>query len=575
MLNMGFKLRSTLTIGLLYSLIFVMLFFVDFLYEGYDVPIYLIAILSLLGIFLQYLISPIIIGWIYRIDWVSPDQIRAQLPHIFVLLENVCRTYNIHMPKFGIIHEGTPNAFTFGWSKNSSRLVITDGILDLLDSEEQRAVVGHELGHIVHNDFIVMTLVSAIPILFYTIYRLSATAPKKKSSSNHRGGSSNGGDASAYIQIAIVIGSYLMYIIGSFLTLFISRVREYWADEFSGKVTENPNSLATALVKIGYGILQEPDSTETKRVDRTQYVRALGIFDKKSARQLAASATNSNSKIDHNIFAKAAAWDLYQPWAKLFEFFSTHPLPAKRIKELSYQSFRDFKIPPKVDLSQAKVEFEKQMGKSAMDEFLGEIIIYSLPRFTFFTWIIVGVILLFTGVNFSAIPFTNYFSYFTFSIIIAGVFMLIRNAFRYNRDFKEHDLLDLIGTIKVSPIRPVPTISKGFIIGRGVPGLFYSEDFVMRDDKAIMYVDYDFGINLINRLFGIFKIEKLFGNAVEVTGWYRRGPSPFIQISEIRLLDGSNKIYRNYKRTILNIGAFIVLLFGVGLWYVTTFLITL
>ncbi len=573
---MGFKLRSTLTIGLLYGLVFVLFLLVDVLYEGYDIPIYFIAVISLGGVFLQYLISPLIIGWIYRIHWISPQQLQGQYPHLSALIENVSRKHNVSVPKFGIIHEGTPNAFTFGWTKNSAKLVITDGILNLLDENEQRAVVAHELGHIVHNDFVVMTFVSAIPILFYTIFRMATYAPRGTvtRSSRSRSGSSRGGDYAAYLRLFVVVGSYLMYIIGSFLTLLISRIREYYADEFSGKETEDPNSLATALVKIAYGILQAPTSAENRKPDRTQYVRALGIFDRKSAKQMAFTSTNSKNEIDPNIFAKAAAWDLYQPWAKIGEFFSTHPLPAKRIKELSYQSFRDFKKPPKVDLSSCKQEFEKQMGKSAIDEFLGEIIIYFLPRFTFFSWIFLGVVFLLTGVEFtSTLPFTNYISFFSFSIVVAGVFLLIQNAFKYNSQFAEHDLLDLIGTIKVSPIRPVPTISRGYVIGRGIPGLFYSEDMVIRGENAIMYIDYDFGFKLINTLFGIFKIDGLIGQDVEVTGWYRRGPSPYIQVSQIRLLDGSEKIYRNYKRTILNIGAFIVLAFGVGMWYLTTFLI--
>ena len=575
---MGFKLRSTVTIGFLYALVFVLFLLVDVIYEGYDISIYLIALLSLGGIFLQYLISPLIIGWIYRIDWVSPQQLQGQYPHLSALIENVSRKHNITVPKIGIIHEGTPNAFTYGWNKNSAKLVITDGILDLLDKDEQRAVVAHELGHIVHNDFVVMTFVSAIPILFYTIFRMAVYSPKQKGSrsSSRRSGSSKGGDYLAYLQIFIIVGSYLMYIIGSFLTLLISRIREYYADEFSGKETEDPNSLATALVKIAYGILQAPPSGENQKPDRTQYVRALGIFDRKSAKQMAFTATNSSNEIDPTIFAKAAAWDLYQPWAKISELFSTHPLPAKRIKELSYQSFREFKKPPKVDLSTCKQEFEKQMGKSAMDEFLAEIIIYFLPRLTFFTWIIVGVVFLLTGVEFApTLPFRNYLSFFSFSIVVAGVFLLIQNMFKYNTHFAEHDLLDLIGTIKVSPIRPVPTISRGYVIGRGIPGLFYSEDMVIRGEKAIMYIDYDFGIRFINTLFGIFKIDSLIGQDVEVTGWYRRGPSPFIQVSQIRLLDGSDKIFRNYKRAILNFGAFLLLIFGIGLWYTTTFLISM
>ena len=93
-------------------------------------------------------------------------------PYLVGFIDSIAAKYNIKTPRFGIIHDGNPNAFCYGWTKNSARLIITDGILELLDKEEQKAVVGHELGHIVHNDFVVMTFVSAIPIVFYTISQI-------------------------------------------------------------------------------------------------------------------------------------------------------------------------------------------------------------------------------------------------------------------------------------------------------------------------------------------------------------------------------------------------------------------
>ncbi|UYP44937.1 Protease HtpX [Candidatus Lokiarchaeum ossiferum] len=573
---MGYKFRSTLTIGLLYGMLFVLILAVDFFLPD-DIYIFsplMIAILSCIGIFFQYLISPLIIGWIYRIEWVDYNRLEQNDPHIAQLIQNVCQKYNFKLPKFGVIHGGTPNAFTYGWTRNSARLVITDGILELLNAEEQRAVVAHELGHIEHNDFIVMTFVSAIPVMFYTIFRLLTNSYRYRrfTSVKPSRGSSDDNKYAQYIlliKIGLAIVSYIMYIVGYFLSLFISRLREYYADEFSGKETADPNSLATALVKIAYGILQEPEKGQKTFNDKNQYVKALGIFDKNSAKNLAYSATNGSGKIDNTLLARACAWDLYQPWAKFAEITSTHPLPAKRIKQLSYMSFKEFKKPPKVDLSQAKVEFEKQMGKSALDEFFGELLIYIMPKLIFWTWLIVGGILFIANFDITTFSplFNGYWSFMVFSLVLAGIFQLIQNAFKYKSGFKEHKIVDLIGTIKVSPIRPVPTITKGFVIGRGVPGLFWSEDVVVRDEKGIMFIDYDFGIGFINTLFGIFKAEKLKGKDVEITGWYRRNPSPYIQVHKIKLLDGSGKSFGNYKRAFWQfVGIFLIALGGI-LWF--------
>ncbi|GAH36118.1 unnamed protein product, partial [marine sediment metagenome] len=57
----------------------------------------------------------------------------------------------------GLIDDGNPNAFTFGHHKNNARVVITSGILQHLNKKEQASVVAHEMGHVVHSDFIIMT----------------------------------------------------------------------------------------------------------------------------------------------------------------------------------------------------------------------------------------------------------------------------------------------------------------------------------------------------------------------------------------------------------------------------------
>jgi heat shock protein HtpX len=134
--------------------------------------------------------------------------------------------------------------------------------------------------------------------------------------------------------------------------------------------------------------------------------------------------------------------------------------------------------------------------------------------------------------------------------------------FKYNKNFIPQDVDDLIGNIKVSPIRPQPAIIDGKIIGRGIPGLFYSEDLMLRDKKGIILIDYNFGISLVNFLFGILKTGRLIGHNIRVYGWFRRGPGPRIQVMRIEDLD-EGKNYRNFLHVVYQLLAYA--LFGIGI----------
>ena len=122
-------------------------------------------------------------------------------------------------------------------------------------------------------------------------------------------------------------------------TDFIKRVREYYADNFAGSVTGNPNYLTSALVKIGYGL------KENKNESRVDSISALGISDDKAAKVLSMSADRGKGTFDIQKLKNIAKWDLYNPWATIYEINSTHPLIAKRLKKLSEQSVEMGKTP--------------------------------------------------------------------------------------------------------------------------------------------------------------------------------------------------------------------------------------
>ena len=121
-----------------------------------------ISILMMAG---QYLIGPKIVEWSMRVKYVT----RPEYPILYSMIEDMTQRANMPMPKIGVSPEALPNAFAFGRSKKDGRVCVTEGMLRLLNPEELRAVLGHELSHIKNQDVLTITLLSVIPMLMYRI----------------------------------------------------------------------------------------------------------------------------------------------------------------------------------------------------------------------------------------------------------------------------------------------------------------------------------------------------------------------------------------------------------------------
>ncbi len=495
-------LRSVLVLALLFGLLFAVGMVVI---TATDAPLWVAVAFALGIIFLQYLLGPWILQLIYRIEWRDPQSID---PALATFIERVCAERKIPMPRFGVIHDGNPTAFTFGHTPGDARLVVTSGLLELLDGEEYKAVVAHELGHIAHWDFVVMTIAAAIPLVLYIIFRFTLASGRSR---NKSGG---------YLLLVAIV-SFVAYLVSQFIALLLSRVREYYADEFSAEVTGNPNGLSSALVKVAYG-LATASKGEKKDDVRMAAGRAFGIFDPKTAQSLALAGAGSGS-VSIESMESAMKWDLWNPWAKLFELSSTHPLPAKRIRALERQSEARGQLP--------RLSFRAEQPESYWDEFAVDVVVNYLPLIGF----LLGLLVV------AASPLQSQVSLGSVGIVLLMTCAAwwIKRRFSYRHVFDAtRTVTSLVSEVKVSAVRSIPCTLEGQIIGRGVPGLFYSEDLVLQDDTGYIVVDYRQPLRILEFLFGWIKADKLIGQRGKAVGWYRRAPRPYFEMRKLFMEDG-------------------------------------
>jgi len=521
------------------------------------------VVFTLLIILAQYGISPYIIQWIYRIDWIPYEEFAARFPHMTDSLNKVVAYNGIKIPRLGIVHDLNPNAFTFGHTKNNARVVITDGILEYLNEKEQNAVFSHELGHVVHSDFIIMTIVFAIPLVLLTIARW---AYYTSLFSGRRRSSDDDANVLYLLLIAVAVLSYLSYYLGYLISLMVSRVREYYADQHAAEVLEDPNALSTGLVKIAYGLLVDRDiNVDVKERNRSKVraLRGLGIFDPSTAKGLGIISVTTKGVLSMDAIQAAAAWDLYNPWAKYFQALSTHPLPARRIQRLNEQC-EFYGKKPEIDFSHAKEIAEEQAGKTLWDQFLWDIFMKALPTLIFVALLGVTIAWLFSLAELITIPFLNakfILLMWAIGFYLIGFGSIIKIKYMYKSGFEPKKVVDLVTNVKASPMRSVPAIIEGKIVGKGVPGYYFSDDMYFQDESGLLYVDYRFGIGIVDMIFALRTVRKIVGQRVRIKGWYRRGPSPYIQVDTIETEQGRR--HRNYAKHLRYF--WVVLAFVIGL----------
>ncbi len=168
---------------------------------------------------------------------------REQLPRLYAIMERLAPKIGIPVPKLYVIPTDSPNAFATGRNPNHASVAVTRGILDLLNDEEMEGVLAHELGHVKNRDILISSVAATIAgaiMLAARIFGYGMAFGGYGGRDDDRGG----GALSGLLLLILAPFAAMM------IQLWISRTREYQADESGAHYTGNPYALASALQKL-------------------------------------------------------------------------------------------------------------------------------------------------------------------------------------------------------------------------------------------------------------------------------------------------------------------------------------
>ncbi len=231
----------------------------------------------------------------------------AEEPRLHFIVSEVSRLANMPMPRVALIQNDSPNAFATGRNAKKAVVAVTTGLRRLLNEQELRGVIAHEMAHVKNKDMLIMSMVavmagviSFLGVMAYWGMLFGGMG---------RGGRGGGGGYGMIVGIVgLLVLIIVMPMVAGIVRFAISRTREYAADETGARIIRDPNSLANALQKLEAGVHARP-MPATKSNEATAHLFIVNPL----------GAASSHAK---------------ETGAQFVGLFSTHPPMAERVRRL-------------------------------------------------------------------------------------------------------------------------------------------------------------------------------------------------------------------------------------------------
>ncbi|MEM1171202.1 MAG: M48 family metalloprotease [Cyanobacteria bacterium P01_H01_bin.35] len=480
------------------------------------------------------------------------------------LLRTFCKKQKIRGITLKVLPIDVPIAFSYGCLPRFCRIVVSQGFLDNLAEDEIATIYAREISHIQNGNFRLMSMANLMLQIPYTIYwQLTFCADRSLDFINDQLPNFLPEFIKSFLPILVSIFrvfaaiistlSYGLYWLLKQPILWLSRRRIYYSDRLACNLTGNPNGLTRAILKITIGMANDIENQGKIRnlLESFEMLMPVGINQ----------AITAGSVVSYSGFESIFNWDIFNPYRRWLEINNSHPLLGDRLKKLGlYANFwkletelnlgninsdvnakNQLSVTQKENISNQKnIDWQKLLLQGA--PFFGMIIGLS---FAIFLWLI-GVVSSIVGLwrldwLFGDISILFGCLAMGFSI---GILMRINYFFpdiKPTKLWQNPDLLELLTDPEALPLDSQTIQLKGQLLGKSGMSNWLGQNLILQTTRGLVRLHYCDQLGPLGNLWPkINRPSNFVGKSITVTGWWRRGATPWIDINTITTENGES-----------------------------------
>ncbi|MEC4815640.1 MAG: zinc metalloprotease HtpX [Scytonema sp. PMC 1069.18] len=436
----------------------------------------------------------------------SPEAVRV--------LQRYCQQRGWQFPKLSILPTAVPVALTYGNLSRTARVVVSQGLLEQLEEDEIAVVYAHQLGHIAHWDFVVMSLVVLVTIPVYGAYHQFA-----------KWGDTTQGKIWRLALATMASLAYGVWCLLALTSLWLSQLRQYYCDRVAVDITGNPNGLVRALLKIAIGI-----ASDIQKQEHTNWqLESLNILAPVSYQQ----SICLGSIAPHTTFESFLMWDYLNPYRWWFVVNKTHPMMGDRLQRLVTVA-RCWRLEPELEIeSQQPIRVRRQTFLFQIASLLGIILGVAFGVLIWVFWQLAY-----------ALKFLNLkwiydgWSFLIGCLLIGFSIGILLRMNSFFPDLKSATLQtnerlpELLANPTALPVDSTGVYLVGKLLGRRGTSNFLGQDFILQSNTGLVKLHY---IPLLGEQ---TNPQDLLGRQITITGWLRRGSTPWVDIHTLQTQSG-------------------------------------
>lgn len=477
--------------------------------------------------------SPWLLDWLltsfYGRRELPKDTLNGYSRETIRLLQRYCQQRGWRSPKLSILPLTAPIALSYGHLPRTARIVVSQGLLDQLAEDEIAAIYASQLAHITHGDGVVMSLVLLVTLPIYQLYEQVSQRTDRISNK--------------ILHLPGVVISSLAYGVWCLLTgtaLWLSQLRLYYSDRLTAEITGNPNGLIRALLKIAIGVAADIEKQE----QTSPLLESLNILAPVSHQQsLCLGSIAGQISLESFLM-----WDNLNPYRRWFTINNSHPLIGDRIQRLS-EIARHWHLDLEIYLtSQQPLKIKPSSFILQIAPFLG------IPLGLMFA----SLLCLLWQIAFSFKLLNLKWIYDDWSFVMGcvligisiGMVMRILYLFPDFADMKPAILQEKLADSKLAEVQqsdrlpnllanpsalPIDSIKVrlvGKLLGRRGTGNSLEQDLILHSNTGLVKLHH------ISWLISNVNPQDWIGRQITVTGWFRRGATPWIDIQTLQTQNG-------------------------------------